>query len=121
MALQQIKFAPGIDKQDTRVGAVGRWIDSDNVRFRYGLPEKIGGWQSLLPDTLVGVARKQHAVVDTLGNRYVILGTDKFLICYFEGGLHDITPFDTDANGTVIALSSTVTTNITNTSGTIDN
>ena len=63
MALQQIKFAPGIDKQDTSVGAVGRWIDSDNVRFRYGLPEKVGGWQSLLPDTLVGVARKQHAIV----------------------------------------------------------
>ena len=120
MALQQIKFAPGIDKQDTSVGAVGRWIDSDNVRFRYGLPEKVGGWQSLLPDTLVGVARKQHAIVDTLGNRYVILGTDKFLICYFEGGLHDITPFDTDANGVVIALSSTVTTNTSNTSITID-
>ena len=114
MALQQIKFAPGVDKQDTRVGAVGRWVDSDNVRFRYGLPEKVGGWQSLIPDTIVGVARKQHALVDTSGNRYVILGTDKFLICYFEGGLHDITPFDTDANGAVIALASA------NTSITID-
>ena len=40
MALTQIKFAPGIDKQDTSVGAIGRWTDSDNVRFRYGLPEK---------------------------------------------------------------------------------
>ena len=119
MALQQIKFAPGIDKQDTSVGAVGRWIDSDNVRFRYGLPEKVGGWQSLLPDTIVGVARKQHAIVDTSGNRYVILGTDKFLICYFEGGLHDITPFDTDSNGAVIALASTVVTNTANTSITI--
>ena len=39
MALTQIKFAPGIDKQDTKVGAQGRWVDSDNVRFRYGLPE----------------------------------------------------------------------------------
>ena len=120
MALQQIKFAPGVDKQDTRVGAVGRWVDSDNVRFRYGLPEKVGGWQSLIPDTIVGVARKQHALVDTSGNRYVILGTDKFLICYFEGGLHDITPFDTDANGAVIALASTVTSNTANTSITID-
>ena len=120
MALQQIKFAPGVDKQDTRVGAVGRWVDSDNVRFRYGLPEKVGGWQSLLPDTIVGVARKQHALVDTSGNRYVILGTDKFLICYFEGGLHDITPFDTDSTGAVIALASTVTSNTANTSITID-
>ena len=42
--LTKIKFAPGIDKQDTAVGAEGRWVDSDNVRFRYGLPEKVGGW-----------------------------------------------------------------------------
>ena len=119
MALQQIKFAPGIDKQDTSVGAVGRWIDSDNVRFRYGLPEKVGGWQSLLPDTLVGVARKQHALVDTSGNRYVIIGTDKFLICYFEGKFFDITPFDTDANGAAISLSSTFTTNVSNKSVTV--
>ena len=80
MALQQIKFAPGIDKQDTTVGAVGRWVDSDNVRFRYGLPEKVGGWQSLLADTVVGVVRKQFAFVDLEGNRYVALGTDKFLL-----------------------------------------
>ena len=32
MALTQIKFAPGVDKQDTSVGAVGRWTDSDNVK-----------------------------------------------------------------------------------------
>ena len=96
MALQQIKFAPGIDKQDTTVGAVGRWVDSDNVRFRYGLPEKVGGWQSLLGDTIVGVVRKQFAFVDLEGNRYVALGTDKFLLVYFEGQLFDITPLKTE-------------------------
>ncbi len=90
--LTKIKFAPGIDKQDTAVGAEGRWVDSDNVRWRYGLPEKVGGWQSLLQDSIVGVVRKQHAFVDTEGNRYVALGTDKFLLLYFEGQLFDITP-----------------------------
>ena len=40
--------------------------------------KKVGGWQSLLTDTIVGVARKQHAFVDTDGNRYVAIGTDKF-------------------------------------------
>ena len=58
MALTQIKFAPGIDKQDTKVGAQGRWVDSDNVRFRYGLPEKVGGWASLINETIVGVVRR---------------------------------------------------------------
>ena len=93
--LTQIKFAPGIDKQDTSVGAQGRWVDSDLARFRYGLPEKIGGWQSLLTETMVGVARAQHSFVDKAGNRYVAIGTDKFLLIYFEGQLFDITPFKT--------------------------
>ena len=106
MALQQIKFAPGIDKQDTSVGAVGRWVDSDNVRFRYGLPEKVGGWQSLLTDTIVGVVRKQFAFVDLEGNRYVALGTDKFLLIYFEGQLFDITPLKADITGATIATTS---------------
>jgi hypothetical protein len=101
--LTKIKFAPGIDKQDTSVGAEGRWVDSDNVRFRYGLPEKVGGWQSLLTDTIVGVARKQHAFVDTDGNRYVALGTDKFLLLYFEGQLFDITPVKTKITSVVMA------------------
>ena len=101
--LTKIKFAPGIDKQDTAVGAEGRWVDSDNVRFRYGLPEKVGGWQSLLTDTIVGVARKQHAFVDKEGNRYVAIGTDKFLLIYFEGQLHDITPIKSTISSVVMS------------------
>jgi hypothetical protein len=112
--LTKIKFAPGIDKQDTAVGAEGRWVDSDNVRFRYGLPEKVGGWQSLLTDSIVGVARKQHAFVDTAGNRYIAIGTDKFLLLFFEGQLFDITPFRCNNAGVVDSLtSSTLATNST--------
>jgi hypothetical protein len=113
MPLTKIKFAPGIDKQDTSVGAEGRWVDSDNVRFRYGLPEKVGGWQSLLTDTIVGVARKQHAFVDTDGNRYVALGTDKFLLLYFEGQLFDITPLQTAITGATFTFNGTTTVTLT--------
>ena len=111
--LTKIKFAPGIDKQDTSVGAEGRWVDSDNVRFRYGLPEKVGGWQSLLTDTIVGVARKQHAFVDTDGNRYVAIGTDKFLLLYFEGQLFDITPLQTAITGATFTFNGTTTVTLT--------
>ena len=111
--LTKIKFAPGIDKQDTAVGAEGRWVDSDNVRFRYGLPEKVGGWQSLLTDTIVGVARKQHAFVDTDGNRYVAIGTDKFLLLYFEGQLFDITPLQTAITGATFTFNGTTTVTLT--------
>ena len=99
MSLFEMKFQPGVDKQDTAVGATDRWIDSDNVRWRYGLPEKVGGWSSLLTDTIVGVARKQHAFVDNDGNKYVAIGTDKFLLIYFEGTLYDITPWRSDNAG----------------------
>jgi hypothetical protein len=101
--LQQVKFAPGIDKQNTSVGAQGRWVDSDNVRFRYGLPEKVGGWSSLVTDTIVGVSRKLHAFVDLDGNRYVAIGTDKFLLLYFEGQLFDITPVKSTLTAATLA------------------
>ena len=114
MALFEMKFQPGVDKQDTAVGATDRWIDSDNVRWRYNLPEKVGGWSSLLSDTIVGVARKQHSFVDTDGNRYVGIGTDKFLLIYFEGALHNITPWRSNNAGAQITFtSSTLTTNST--------
>ena len=103
MALIDFKFQAGIDKQNTSVGAENRWVDSDNVRFRYGLPEKVGGWASLVTDTIVGVARAQHAFVDLDGNRYVAIGTDKFLLIYFEGKLHDITPLKTTLTSATIA------------------
>ena len=115
MALTSIKFLPGVDKQDTAVGANGRWVDSDNARFRYGLPEKVGGWASLLSDTTIhGVARKIHAFVDTDGNRYVAIGTDKFLLIYFEGQLYDITPWRSNNAGVQTTFtSSTLATNST--------
>jgi len=113
MALTQIKFAPGVDKQDTSVGAIGRWTDSDNVRWRYGLPEKVGGWQSLLTDSIVGVARKQHAFVDTEGNRYIAIGTDKFLLIFFEGQLFDVTPLATTISSATLTFNGSTTITIT--------
>ena len=103
MALIDFKVLPGIDKQNTDSGAEFRWIDSDNVRFRYSLPEKVGGWSSLVTDTIVGVTRKMHAFVDLNGNRYVAIGTDKFLLLYFEGQLFDITPLKTTLTSATIA------------------
>ena len=103
MALIEYNFLPGIDKQDTTAGAENRWIDSDNVRFRYGLPEKVGGWSSLISDTITGVARKLHAFVDLQGNRYVAVGTDKFLLIYFEGQLYDVTPLQSTISSATIA------------------
>jgi len=107
MALIDFKFLPGIDKQDTTSGAEKRWVDSDNVRFRYGLPEKVSGWSSLVTNTIVGVARREFAFVDLAGNRYVAIGTDKFLLIYFEGQLYDITPLKATLSAATIATTDT--------------
>jgi len=103
MALINFKVLPGIDKQDTTSGAENRWVDCDNTRFRYGLPEKVGGWSSLVTDTIVGVARRQFAFVDLDGNRYIAIGTDKFLLIYFEGQLYDITPIKAAISSVVMS------------------
>ena len=57
MPLSKLQIAPGIDKQNTEYGAEGRWVDSDNVRFRYGLPEKIGAREKVKNDALVGATK----------------------------------------------------------------
>ena len=114
MALVNFKFLPGIDKQDTPAGAENRWVDSDKTRFRYGLPENVGGWSSLLTSTVCGVSRKLHAFSDLDGNKYVAMGTDKFLLVYFEGTIYDITPWRANNAGTQTTFSgSTLTTNST--------
>ena len=92
MPLSSTKFAPGFDKQSTSYGAEGKWIDGENVRFRYGQPEKIGGWIDLTSDLLIGAVRDQHGWTSLDGTRHLALGTDKKLYLYVEGAIVDITP-----------------------------
>ena len=92
MPLASIKFAPGFDKQSTPYGAEGKWIDGENIRFRYGQPEKIGGWTKLVNDKLIGAVRDQFAWSSLDGTRHLALGTDKKLYLYVEGAIADITP-----------------------------
>jgi hypothetical protein len=107
MALKLLNIKPGFNKQFTASGAEGQWIDGDNVRFRYGLPEKIGGWQSLVNATLVGAARAQHTWTDLEGRRYAAIGTNKLLVIYYEGDFYDITPIDTTKSQTSCDITTT--------------
>tara|TARA_R110000765_G_scaffold176194_3_gene281228 strand:+ start:411 stop:2753 length:2343 start_codon:yes stop_codon:yes gene_type:complete len=92
MPLASIKFAPGFDKQSTAYGAEGKWVDGENIRFRYGQPEKIGGWTKLTSKKLIGSVRDQFAWSSLSGVRHLALGTDKKLYLYVEGAISDITP-----------------------------
>ena len=92
MPLSSTKFQPGFDKQSTPYGAEGKWIDGENVRFRFGQPEKIGGWIKLFSDKLIGVVRDQFAWTSLDGTRHLAFGTDKKLYVYKDGVIADITP-----------------------------
>ena len=93
--LQKIGFQPGFNKQITETTAEGQWVDGDNVRFRYGTPEKIGGWSQLGENKLTGAARALHHIVNKSGNKYAIIGTNRILYAYTGGVFYDIHPIKT--------------------------
>jgi hypothetical protein len=112
MPLTNFTIKPGINKEVTDYTGQGQWVDSDNVRFFNGLPQKIKGWDKFVDTTIVGVVRDQHAWISLDGTRYDAFGTDRKLYVYEEGLVFDITPIrDTEAltdpfttNGTATVL-----------------
>jgi len=118
--LQKLGFLPGFNKQVTETGAEGQWFDGDNVRFRYGSPEKIGGWQQLGEDKLTGAGRAIHHFDDNAGIKYAALGTNRILYIYSGGTFYDIHPIRTTitgANFTSTSSSTTVTITLGSTHG----
>jgi len=116
MPLTNVTIRPGMNKADTPSGAEGQWIDGDFIRFRYGQPEKIGGFTAIGQKTIAGPTRAQHTWNDLEGRRYAALGTSKALYIYYEDAFYDVTPLDTAITGATFTStngSSTVTVNKT--------
>ena len=116
--LQKLNFKPGFNKMVTDSGAESQWVDGDFVRFRYGLPEKIGGWNQLTTqsETLPGAARAQHTWTSLNGEKYAAIGTSQGLFLYYGDDFYDITPLDTAITGATFDASTgspTVTVNKT--------
>ena len=116
--LQKLQFKPGFNKQITQSGAESQWTDGDFVRFRYGLPEKIGGWEQLTIEnlTLPGAARANHSWTSLAGEKYAAIGTSQGLFLYYGDDFYDITPLDTAITGATFNSttgSATVTVNKT--------
>ena len=85
MALLRLFLKPGIDKQNTEYGAEGGWVDGDYVRFRYGLPEKMGGWTEF-GNTLVnfvGSASEIFTWNGLDGVPYAALGTNRKVYAFY--------------------------------------
>jgi len=120
MQLVDLKFRPGVDKQDTAYSAGDdrKYIDSDFVRFHYGKPERWSGWTNL-PNpnkTIVGVVRDTHSWVGLDGLRYLALGTNRKLYIYNEGAVYDITPIrETQALTNPFTTNGTTTVSVADT------
>ena len=112
MPLTQLNFQPGLDTENTETGAEGKWIDCDKVRFRKGLPQKIGGWTKFSEAYYIGVGRALEQWFALNGSRYEALGTDRKVYVYASGTNQDITPIRETAS-----LVNAITT--TNTSATL--
>ena len=92
MPFQKLIFRPGINKEATAYANEGGWFDSNLVRFRKGLPEKIGGWVKASADTYKGTGRGLHAWVALDGTKYIGLGTTVKYYILDGTTFADITP-----------------------------
>jgi hypothetical protein len=116
MPINKLQFRPGIDKQNTQYGAEGGWTGCDNVRFRYGVPEKIGGWQPAVGNNLIGAARDIHTYNDLAGDSLAVIGTDRKLYTYYDNNFYDITPLSTTIPAVFTFTSATTIVNVLATS-----
>ena len=117
MPLLRLFLKPGIDKQNTEYGAEGGWVDCDYVRFRYGLPEKMGGWTPFgnLTTYFVGAASDIFTWNSLDGSPYAAVGTNKKVYVFYGGAWADITPiratgtvtFDTTNGSTSVIVNAT--------------
>jgi hypothetical protein len=92
MPLTKLQFRPGINREITSYSNEGGWFDCDKVRFRYGFPEKIGGWLRLSATTFLGTCRALHPWVALDGSRYLGVGTHLKYYINEGGAYRDVTP-----------------------------
>ena len=92
MPLQKLALKPGVNRENTRYTSEGGWYESDKVRFRQGMPEKIGGWERISSNTFLGICRSLHTWVTLVDLTITSVGTH--LKYYLENGgaYYDITP-----------------------------
>ena len=104
MELIKLALRPGIVKELSRLGGEGGWYDSDKIRFRYGLPERMGGWQNINGQgnttTFKGIARASRDWQDNSIREWLALGTHKKLYAWASEVYNDITPLRTSVGGT---------------------
>ena len=97
--LKRIQIPPGISRESTQLAATGRWYDANNMRFRGGVPETIGGWGQDGMYTLEGIGRRSFSSRDYSGNNYQFVGTSWKYYVIVGTSATDITPIRATSTG----------------------
>ena len=107
MPIQSLKFKPGVISDITSYSNEGGFIDGDKVRFRFGFPEKFGGWEKYSPNSYQGSARRLHNWVALDGSDFMGIGTH--LKYYIEEGqtFNDVTPIRNTTSAGDVTFSAT--------------
>ena len=114
MPMTALKFKPGIVSDITSYSNEGGFVDGDKVRFRFGFPEKFGGWEKYSPNQYLGSARRLHNWVALDGSDFMGIGTH--LKYYIEEGqtFNDVTPIrNTTGAGDITFAATNGSTTIT--------
>ena len=119
MPLTKLQFRPGVNQEITSYSNEGGWRDCDKIRFRFGYPEKMGGWEKYTSSTYLGSARALHNWIALDGSNYLGVGTH--LKYYIEegGAFNDITPLRVTTSAgdvTFAATNGSTTITVTDTS-----
>jgi len=103
--ITSLKFRPGINKETTSYSNKGGWNDCDKVRFRFGYPEKLGGWEKYSTNTFLGTSRSLHTWANLEGDKYLGIGTELKFYIEESQGYNDITPIRRKVIGDEVILS----------------
>jgi hypothetical protein len=107
MALTKLQFRPGVNKETTSYSNEGGWFDSDKVRFRFGFPEKLGGWTRRSDYSFLQPCRALHSYVTLAGTSQIGIGT-RYKFYIDEGGFpYDVTPIRVTTGAGDVTFSAT--------------
>jgi hypothetical protein len=109
MALLKLQFKPGINRDVTNYSGEGGWWECDKIRFRSGLPEKLGGWIKYSPNYFYGVCRNLFSWVTTFSDLFLAVGTNRKLYIELGSRYNDVTPLRTTFMAPVTSNSISVT------------
>jgi len=107
MTYTDLRFKPGINKEITPYSEENGWVDCDKIRFRFGYPEKLNGWEKNSTKTFLGLCRGLHEWVSLNGEKFLGVGTEQKYYIKQGTDYKDITPIRETTSAGDVTFSAT--------------